>query len=62
LVESSTFSANLVVSWVSSTSISSSRFLPAGVQVGAVAAEIVDGLVQEAPPGARELRAFRVAA
>jgi hypothetical protein len=53
---------NLVVSWVSSTSISSSRFLPAGVQVGAVAAEIVHGLRQEAPPLARQAAPSGVAA
>ena len=34
---------------VSSTSISSRRFLPAGVQVGAVAAEGVDGFVEITP-------------
>src|ERR1039457_6501866 len=32
LVESSTFSANLVVIWVSSTSISSRRFLPSAAR------------------------------
>ncbi len=50
LVESRTFSENLVVRRVSSTSISSSCFLPAGSRSAPWRRKRVHGLVQKAPP------------